>query len=818
MSHRVRTVGFYATITLVLAYSVYCLILELPWIDRLYPGFTLRQDNTVGAVILPDATRTLSSGDRITHVDGHPVVSGPWLNRYTAARPLGTPLTYQVERKARSAQHEKFRVTIPTQRYPLRAWLRYPLLFWLMGLLHLLVGATVSKLSPRQPLSVAHWLYSVCSALILVSAFESGNTYLLGSLGCMIPFALFGPLSLNLAMHLPRRWPVLDRHPWLPLANAGVGALSIAAMLPLWFGGQQLVAIRLLCVPAFIGVLALPASVIWTLRSPGSSPRERRQGRVLLWGGVFAFLPIGLIVVLESAGVLRSLLHPEAISLGLASFPLAIAYAILRHQLFEIEGLIKRTITYSLVISLLALLYVSLAALADWLIGGDPRLAGLVITATIAIVILPLRDGLKRLVDRSFYRPGFDLQALTEHFGLLSRTTRNPQTLLAAYGDLITLALQPRYLAVLFRASTETKGFVIADSRGHDLPLGTLLQADHLAVREVLEAPARLSPAPRDIGPFAQALLLPLLNQEGRVGCLIIGPAKSDLPYSRSARALLANLSQQLSLSYRSVQLYTEAIQRAKELEQANAELRELDHLKRDFLNTASHELRTPLASILGFAEFLEEEFGGPLSPTQHEYVSQIQEGGKRLARIIDDMLDFARLEAGTLKLAIAETDLAQVIRTELESLTPQALAAGLTLEAKLPEYPLYLPMDGRRIGQVLLNLVGNAIKFTPRGGTVSVRVRASSEGVRVEVQDTGIGISIEHQPRLFEKFFQVDASQTRERGGAGLGLAISKALIEQHGGDIGVESTLKQGSTFWFSLAAVPAPELALQGQTGHA
>lgn len=229
--------------------------------------------------------------------------------------------------------------------------------------------------------------------------------------------------------------------------------------------------------------------------------------------------------------------------------------------------------------------------------------------------------------------------------------------------------------------------------------------------------------------------------------------------------------------------------------------LRELDHLKGDFINSASHELRTPLTSITGYAEFLEDEVGGPLTADQRIFVTQIQEGAKRLQRIVDDMLDFARMEAGAFKLVLREADLGLLIQEELAFVQPQAREAGVSLRTELPEEALRVPMDPSRIGQVLLNLLGNAIKFTPAGGEVTISVHPSPEEVRVEVRDTGIGIAEAHLDRLFQKFFQVDPSLTRERGGAGLGLSIAKALVEAHGGKIGVSSRLGVGSTFWFTL-----------------
>jgi PAS domain S-box-containing protein len=240
-----------------------------------------------------------------------------------------------------------------------------------------------------------------------------------------------------------------------------------------------------------------------------------------------------------------------------------------------------------------------------------------------------------------------------------------------------------------------------------------------------------------------------------------------------------------------------------RQLRDQIARLHELDQLKADFLNAASHELRTPLTSIKGYAEFLEDGVGGSLTPTQHEHVAQIQAGTQRLRRIVDDMLDFARLEAGVFQLQPLRTDLARVIEQEVASLRPLAVEKQVTLELQTPAADLALvaTVDPLRIGQVLLNLVGNAIKFTPAGGHVVVEALSRDGGVRVEVRDTGIGIPQECHQKVFEKFYQVNPSSTREHGGAGLGLAISRALVEAHGGTIGLTSAPGQGSTFWFHL-----------------
>jgi PAS domain S-box-containing protein len=256
----------------------------------------------------------------------------------------------------------------------------------------------------------------------------------------------------------------------------------------------------------------------------------------------------------------------------------------------------------------------------------------------------------------------------------------------------------------------------------------------------------------------------------------------------------------------------TELTRASRELAQRTEELKrmqELDQLKSNFVHSVSHELRTPLTSILGFAEFLEDELGGPLTPQQREYVAEIEAGTRRLERLVDDLLDFARIEAGTFKLKCQPGDLGVRAREVVASLQPQARQSRLTLSLEVPDEPLPLVMDPQRVGQVLINLINNAIKFTPAEGHITVRVRhAPNQALRVEVADTGEGIAPADVPRLFKRFSQLD--NAHRKGGSGLGLSISKVLVEAHGGRIGVESRLGVGSTFWFTLPVEPELDAA--------
>ncbi len=233
------------------------------------------------------------------------------------------------------------------------------------------------------------------------------------------------------------------------------------------------------------------------------------------------------------------------------------------------------------------------------------------------------------------------------------------------------------------------------------------------------------------------------------------------------------------------------------ELLTANVRLQELDRLKTEFVNAVSHELRTPITSIVGYADFLAEETVGPLNPQQRAFVGHVRTNSLRLRYLVDDLLDVAQIEAGTFKLRLDEADLCAKAEEVAAGMRLQLREARIALVVECPAEAPRVRMDGGRMAQVLINLLSNAQKYSPEGGRIVLRVRPEHETVRVEVTDAGPGIGADDVARLFRRFSQLDG----RRGGTGLGLAISKALVEAHGGTIGVESVIGQGSTFWFTL-----------------
>jgi two-component system sensor histidine kinase/response regulator len=219
------------------------------------------------------------------------------------------------------------------------------------------------------------------------------------------------------------------------------------------------------------------------------------------------------------------------------------------------------------------------------------------------------------------------------------------------------------------------------------------------------------------------------------------------------------------------------------------------------FLNMMSHELRTPLQAVLGYSESLLIGSRDVLSPEQREDIGYIHQAGQRMISLINQVLDLSRLEAGRLELATDPVDLAQVIEQVRQDVAPQAAGKCLDVQIALPPvFPLVIG-DAERLRQILLNLAGNAVKFTSAGHIRITAVATASGGVGVEVSDTGMGIPKNALPHIFEEFRQVDSSLSRRHGGAGLGLAIARSLAEQMGGSISVSSEPGVGSTFRLHL-----------------
>ncbi|MFC4768261.1 two-component system histidine kinase PnpS [Effusibacillus consociatus] len=227
---------------------------------------------------------------------------------------------------------------------------------------------------------------------------------------------------------------------------------------------------------------------------------------------------------------------------------------------------------------------------------------------------------------------------------------------------------------------------------------------------------------------------------------------------------------------------------------------RRVEQMRTEFVANVSHELRTPITAVRGFAETL---LDGALEDPEmrKQFIKIIYEESDRLSRLVNDLLELSKIESGHAVLQFEVCEMNNLVKTTVDKLVHQAGQNGLTLEAHVPEEPIFAEVAKDRISQVLINLIANAIVYTSEGGRIDVYLEEAEDRVTVRVQDTGIGIPKEDLPRLFERFYRVDKARARRSGGTGLGLAIVKHIVEAHEGTVDVQSTVGKGSTFSFSL-----------------
>jgi len=235
------------------------------------------------------------------------------------------------------------------------------------------------------------------------------------------------------------------------------------------------------------------------------------------------------------------------------------------------------------------------------------------------------------------------------------------------------------------------------------------------------------------------------------------------------------------------------------------SERHEVERLKREFVSTVSHELRTPLTAIRGSLGLLALGALGDLTEKAHKVVKIAERNSIRLINLINDLLDIEKLEAGKLELAVDETALAPIVERSVESVRAVAEQYGIRIEVQNLDATVFA--DGDRLVQVLVNLLSNGIKYSPREDVILLTVEDEPEQVRVRVTDHGRGIPPDLKEKIFERFQQVEVADAKQKGGTGLGLAICKAIVEQHKGEIGVESEEGKGSTFWFSIPKAGSP-----------
>ncbi|MGD9726018.1 MAG: ATP-binding protein [Nitrospiraceae bacterium] len=425
--------------------------------------------------------------------------------------------------------------------------------------------------------------------------------------------------------------------------------------------------------------------------------------------------------------------------------------------------------------------------------------------------------------------------------GLLFSSTFDQDALLDSVLETIVQELHydRAVIALYDRSRRVSHGFrirgvsdeVIAFAQEREIPVTdpltvegqVLIKGESVLTTDLREIWDRLHPLNRELAAMVGAkslISVPLKAKDIILGSLTV-ERTTEQPLTNEDLELISTLAGQVAIALDNTQAYGEiealnlglearVHERTEELETANAKLKQMDRLKSQFLAHVSHELRTPLTSIVGFTDNMLEGLVGALNLKQEQYLSRIKANSARLARMITDLLDLSRVEAGKMAIAFDQIALPALVSEVIEQIRPLAYAKEIRLHYHAVAPDIIVRADADRVSQIMTNLLDNAIKYTDEGGTVAVVVGAASAGIAtVSVTDTGQGIPKDALDKLFDPFFRVNQQERNHSKGLGLGLAIVKELVELHGGTITVESEEGKGSTFEFTLPLVARDEI---------
>jgi signal transduction histidine kinase/putative methionine-R-sulfoxide reductase with GAF domain len=396
--------------------------------------------------------------------------------------------------------------------------------------------------------------------------------------------------------------------------------------------------------------------------------------------------------------------------------------------------------------------------------------------------------------------------AISEILRVISSSPTDIQPVLDAVAERAARICEARIADIFFAKDQKLHVAATFGELGR-LPIGGTVQLDRTTVmgRSIVDKrPVHVADLQNAGGEFPlgreyalrfgqrTTLAVPLVREDRALGTILVRRAEVR-PFEEHHIALLTTFADQAAIAIENVRLFNEIVEKSRELEIASQH-------KSQFVANMSHELRTPLAAMLGYAELLQEGIYDALPEKSLPILTRIRSNGKHLLGLINTVLDISKIEAGQFKQNLGEYALGSIVETVMGATESLAATKKLTFKTEVANGLPYGLGDEQRLTQVLLNLVGNAIKFTDAG---EVRITAGAANGRFELSviDTGPGIPPEERERIFEKFRQVDSSNTRTKGGTGLGLAIAREIVEMHGGRIWVESTLGQGSTFRMEL-----------------
>jgi signal transduction histidine kinase len=579
-------------------------------------------------------------------------------------------------------------------------------------------------------------------------------------------------------------------------------------------------------VPIFLlhALFFLVASLVTLFRGFYKAPKVKRYQYISI---IVGLIPI-LVLAPVTSFVFPVLLHQTSFifltPLYAAFFVAMVAYAMVRHGLFDIKQAAIRTFAYILTLLTLSGIYYGLAYLISNIIlqvSADAAFAVSPINIALALVLAFIFQPIKKVFDRItnfvFFRDDYDT---SEFFARLTQkisVITDLYTLLHYAAADIAGTLKAEFGAFAIHETGKRSIFVSTDKR-RNLPaadfeeLNRYVEAHggNIVIASSLTSAKQKSIA-RILDSHRIALVLPIFQDTLIKGYLFLGEHLSSAYRGRDIKAL-ETIADELviairnALSLHEVKNLNATLQQrideaTKELRTSNAQLQRLDEAKDEFISMASHQLRTPLTSIKGYISMLVEGDVGKVTPEQKHLLDEAFISSERMVRLIGDFLNVSRLQTGKFIIEKQPLDLAKVVAQEIESLGPNAAARNLKFTYKQPKTFPELNLDESKIRQVIMNFADNAIYYSKEKSKITIELKADATHAEFTVKDTGIGVPDKEKEQLFNKFFRATNARKQRPDGTGVGLFLAKKVIDAHDGQIIFESKEGKGSTFGFRL-----------------
>jgi len=543
---------------------------------------------------------------------------------------------------------------------------------------------------------------------------------------------------------------------------------------------------------------------LWLSYRRAELDEEKAQIQWIFYGLIVGLLPFILLYQVPQTLGLKPVISEEVSAVFFIVIPVVFAIAIIRYKLMNIELVINRSLVYSLLTIFIICLYLIFIQISQRLFTKFFVVHEMVFSVVgiflAALVLQPAQRKIQEFVDKAFFRQRYDYRQTVLGFGENAQRFVSQEELMDYFRRETNRVIPMEGLSFLIDPQSESlREMNIALKKSVEPSFSPLLT---LNFESPVISARRAGVQTAENIDFSHEAILDNNNVEiavplafpsgGRKGLLLIGKKKSGSRFTREDIELIRTLATELTINLDRLRLQEEVI-----YEKASKEkLDELNRLKTEFISTVSHELRTPMSSIQGLAEILQS---GKVRDKEkrEQFLNLMASESSRLSRFLHNVLDFGRIEQRLKTYQFQRTDIVALTR-EVVAVFEQSLdSQGFTLELHLPETPLYLQVDGDAVKQALINLIDNAIKYSAEKKALEISFQNRERELEIQVRDEGIGIPMEEQNKIFDKFYRAAQAEKLSPKGAGLGLKIITHIMAAHHGQIRVKSEFGKGSTF---------------------